>query len=89
MKAGRLELSGAKDELLDAWVLVKGGEDLLAGPLQDRCRGGQRTDLGLTLLCEGGADLTDLLPGDALRERPSLEDLVFFHGRPLEAACAR
>lgn len=89
LKNGRLVLAGAKEDLIDAWALVKGGEALLSGPLKDRCRGGQRTDLGLTLLCEGGEALAPLLPADVLRERPSLEDLVYFHGRELETPCFR
>lgn len=89
LKNGRLVLAGAKDDLLDGWALVKGGESLLSGPLRDRCRGGQRTELGLTLLCEGAATLAPLLSAEVLQERPSLEDLVYFHGRELEAACCR
>lgn len=90
LKAGRLVLAGAKDELLESWALVKGGEELLTGPLMDRCRGGERTELGLTLLCEGAETLPKLLPSQAFQERPTLEDLVYFHGRQLtESACSR
>ncbi len=81
LKAGCMVLAGPKDELLESWALVKGGEELLAGPLKDRCRGGERTELGLTLLCEGAETLAPMLPEGALQERPSLEDLVYFHGR--------
>lgn len=83
LKAGRLVLAGVKDELLESWALVKGGEELLVGPLKDRCCGGERTELGLTLLCKGPETLGSLLPPDALQERPSLEDLIYFHGREL------
>lgn len=90
LKEGRLMLSGAKDELLEGWSLVKGGESLLEGPLAPRCAGGQRTEVGLTLLCEGGHEtLSPLLPPEALLERPRLEDLMVFHGRELEAPCCR
>jgi ABC-2 type transport system ATP-binding protein len=90
MKAGRLVLAGAKDALLESWALVKGGEELLEGPLKDRFHGGERTELGLTLLCEGAESLRRLLPANALQERPSLEDLVYFHGRELtEVVCFR
>ena len=83
LKKGHLVLAGTKDQLLETWALVKGGENLLEGPLRARCRGGERTELGLTLLCEGAEALDAILPSDALWERPSLEDLVYFHGRPL------
>ena len=36
LKNGRLVLAGTKEDLIDAWALVKGGEALLSGPLKDR-----------------------------------------------------
>jgi ABC-2 type transport system ATP-binding protein len=90
LKAGRLVLAGAKDELLESWTLVKGGEELLAGPLKHRCHGGERTELGLTLLCQGPETLAPMLPDGAFQERPTLEDLVYFHGREMtEVSCSR
>ncbi|MDP2874894.1 MAG: ABC transporter ATP-binding protein [Holophaga sp.] len=94
LKEGRIMLAGTKDELLESWALVKGGEELLAGPLSARVQGGQRTELGLTLLCRNAETLAPMLPKGALLERPSLEDLVYFHGRelspcPEEAPCCR
>jgi ABC-2 type transport system ATP-binding protein len=86
LKAGRLVLEGTKDGLLERWVLVKGGEELLSEPLLARCAGGERTALGLVLLCEDLAP--GLVPAGAIVERPRLEDLVTFHGRALERAAA-
>ncbi|MBK8727432.1 MAG: ABC transporter ATP-binding protein [Holophagaceae bacterium] len=83
LKAGRLVLEGTKDDLLERWVLVKGGEELLSEPVLARCAGGERTALGLVLLCEDLAP--ELLPEGAILERPRLEDLVAFHGRALSA----
>jgi len=87
LKAGRIVLAGPKDDLLESWTLIKGGEELLTGPLAARIKGGQRSEVGLTLLWEGAAGLTPPLPPDALVVRPSLEDLVFFHGRDLDMVC--
>jgi ABC-2 type transport system ATP-binding protein len=89
LKDGRLVLSGAKDDLLESWALVKGGEELLAGALARRCRGGERTELGLTLLCEASESLVSMVPREALLERPTLEDLVYFHGRDLDSNARR
>jgi ABC-2 type transport system ATP-binding protein len=88
LRQGHLVLSGAKDELLEAWGLVKGGESLLATPIGQWSVGGRRTELGLELLCRNPEALRPLLPPDALLERPRLEDLLYFHGRELEAPCA-
>ena len=85
LKSGRLVLSGAKDDLLEGWQVVKGGEELLDSPLGRAARGGRRTDLGLELLCPAG---TSAPPGDTLVARPRLEDLVYLLDRPLEEAVA-
>ncbi len=79
LKAGRVALTGAKDELLENWHLVKGGEELLPA-LNGRVRGGQRTELGLELLVKAGGPL----PSDSVITRPRLEDLVYFLDRPLD-----
>jgi len=85
LKEGSMVLAGSKDELLEGWLLVKGGEELLVSPLGPRVRGGQRTELGLELLCEAGAPV----PAGALVERARLEDLVYLFGRELETLEAR
>lgn len=82
LQDGRLALAGSKDELMERWILVKGGEELLESSLGRSARGGQRTEFGLELLCEAGPEA----PADVLVERPRLEDLVYLFGRPLETA---
>lgn len=89
LQQGRLVLSGAKEDLLDGWAVVKGGETLLESPFGAQAAGGRRTELGLELLCPDPEALRPLLPPGALMERPRLEDLLYFHGRSLEAPCAR
>jgi ABC-2 type transport system ATP-binding protein len=81
LKAGRVVLSGAKDELLEAWTILKGGEDLLESPMGQTARGGRRTELGLELLCPAGA-LSE--PAGAWVERPRLEDILYLLDRPLD-----
>ncbi len=83
LKAGRVGLFGAKDELLEDWHLVKGGEELLPA-LNGRVRGGQRTELGLELLVKTGGSL----PSSSVVTRPRLEDLVYFLDRPLDEVTA-
>ncbi len=83
LKQGRLVLSGPKDELLESWTLVKGGQELLDGPLREHTAGGLRTEFGLELLCRDSESLRALLPAKTLAERPRLEDLLYFHGRAL------
>lgn len=81
LKEGRLVLTGAKDELMEDWVLVKGGEELLRDDLGRQAAGGRRTELGVELLCRAeGLDC----PPDVVLERPRMEDLLFFYGRPLD-----
>ena len=81
LKEGRIVLAGAKDELMEGWILVKGGEELLETAVGQRFRGGQRTELGVQLLCDARAGTP---PSAVLVERPRLEDLVFLLDRPLD-----
>jgi len=87
LRDGRITLSGSKDKLLERWTLVKGSEELCNPLIMKKCRGGQRTELGLTLLCEEAQSWTSSLPSGCLLERPTLEDLLYFHGRELEEPC--
>ena len=75
LKEGQLVLAGAREELMDAWVLVKGGPELLGAAHG----GGCRTDLGVTLLCRAGE-----VPRGSVAERPRLEDLLYLFGRSPE-----
>jgi len=91
LKDGRVLLSGAKDELLEAWTLLRGGEELLDTSLGQAACGGRRTELGLELLCPTGSFP---VPSAAHAERPRLEDLLYLLDRPLDAclmepACSR
>jgi ABC-2 type transport system ATP-binding protein len=87
LKKGQMVLTGAKEELLESWILVKGGEELFSGSLKDCCYGEERSGPGLTLLCKKDGSLERMLPSNALLERPNLEDLVYFYGRKLEVLC--
>lgn len=84
LRDGQLVLEGAKDDLLDAWALVKGGPELLRGPARDRALGGRRSEHLVELLCRDAELLRPQLPAEVLIERPTLEDLFYFHGRDLE-----
>lgn len=84
LRNGQLALEGTKDDLLDTWALVKGGPELLRGPAMDRAMGGRRTEHLVELLCRDPERLRHSLPQDTLIERPTLEDLFYFHGRALE-----
>jgi len=84
LKDGRMILAGAKDDLLDAWRLVKGGPELLDSPAAARAAGGRRCEGRVELLCPAEDARALATPEAVLSERPTLEDLAFFHGRPLE-----
>lgn len=70
---GRVVASGPKDELLDAYRIVRGGPGDLDGT-DVRLSGTRRTDVGVEALV-AAADV-DRLPADLLVERPTLDQLV-------------
>lgn len=84
LKDGRMIMSGAKDDLLDEWRLVKGGPELLNTPAAARAAGGRRCEGRVEILCPAEDARALAVPEAVLSERPTLEDLAFFHGRPLE-----
>ena len=74
LDAGRVIASGSRDDLLEAWVMVRGGVADLTDDLSSRVRGLRRHSVGW----EGLLPVTDLGlcgPG-VVAETPSIEELL-------------
>jgi ABC-2 type transport system ATP-binding protein len=75
---GRIVHAGTKDELLDAYRIVRGGPDTFRGLIGVSPIGLKRTPIGAQALVR--ADETGLLDPDVLVEAPTLEDIAVHIG---------
>ncbi|WP_226913231.1 ABC transporter ATP-binding protein [Gephyromycinifex aptenodytis] len=72
--SGRIVTSQATEDLLERFVLVRGGPDDLPGQLRHRVHGLREHSVGFDALVD--ADDAALFGPAVVRERPSLDDLV-------------
>ncbi|MFI5611626.1 ABC transporter ATP-binding protein [Amycolatopsis sp. NPDC051903] len=75
---GRIVRTGTKDELLDAYRVVRGGPDDLSDPVGVELIGVRRTPAGAQALVR--TEEADLLDGDVLVEAPTLEEIAVHIG---------
>ena len=75
---GEVVFSSPRDEILDNWAVVKGGAELLAKEHKPLFRGIRRREFVVQALTADGAEARRRLGKDALVEKASLEDIMFF-----------
>ena len=75
---GRIVRTGTKDEILDAYRVVRGGPDDLSGLVGVELIGARRTSSGTEALVR--TEEADLLGGDVLVEAPTLEAIAVHIG---------
>ena len=75
---GRIVATGTKDDLLDAYRVVRGGPDDLSGLVGVRLIGMRRTPTGAQALVR--TEDAGLLGGDVLIEAPTLEEIAVHIG---------
>ena len=71
---GRKVLFEAKDELLERYVLAKGGPEELTGDLAARLIGLEKNEYGFTGLFD--ADSGSILPASLVAEKPTVDQIV-------------
>ena len=82
VRAGRVVLSATRDELAERWALVRGGPALLDEETRGLLAGYERSAHAVTGLTSDAPALRRLLSGrDAVVERATLEDIMFYMGR--------
>ncbi len=75
---GGIVFSSPRDEILDNWAVVKGGTELLAEEHRPLFRGIRRREFVVQALTPDGAEARLRLGRDAVVEKASLEDIMFF-----------
>ena len=75
---GGIVFSATRDELLDKWGVVKGGDELCEAGTRDLFRGVRKGEFGVQALTDDVAGARRRLGRDAVIERASLEDIMFY-----------
>ena len=78
MRQGEICFSESTEVIREKWRLVKGGPELLRTEVQSLFRATQTHAYGFTALTDRPAEVRTLLGSQAVFERPSLEDLVYY-----------
>jgi ABC-2 type transport system ATP-binding protein len=82
LRDGELVFSTTRDEVLENWAIVKGGEELLTGEILGLFKTIKRGPYGFTALTADKEETRRRLAGGgAVIERLRLDDLVFFLGQ--------
>ncbi len=76
--SGKIVFSSPRDEILDNWAVVKGGPELLTEPYRSLFRGVRRREFVVQAITADAAEARRRLGKDALVEKASLEDIMFF-----------
>jgi ABC-2 type transport system ATP-binding protein len=75
---GRIVFSAAKDEVLEKWAVVKGGNDLLNEDSRTFFKGIRKREFGFEALTSDAAEARRRFAGNAVIEKASLEDIMFY-----------
>jgi ABC-2 type transport system ATP-binding protein len=78
IKDGKIAFSARRDELLDRWAVVKGGPEVLKPENQGMFRGVRRREFSVEALTDQAGEARRRLGRDAVIEKASLEDIMFY-----------
>ena len=74
IEQGEMVFCGEKDDILESWLLVKGGPEDLTEPLRESLIGIERNDYGFTALFPTDGGLTP--PPSVSAEKPTIDQIV-------------
>ncbi len=75
---GEIVFSAAKDEILEKWAVVKGGNDLLDETNRMFFKGIRKREFGFEALTSDAAEARRRFVKNAIIEKASLEDIMFY-----------
>jgi ABC-2 type transport system ATP-binding protein len=81
IRDGGIVFSATRDEVMDKWGVVKGGDELCEAGTRDLFRGVRKGEFGVQALTDDVAGARRRLGRDAVIERASLEDIMFYLAR--------
>jgi len=75
---GKIMFNDTKDEVISSHAVVKGGADMLHGPLKDLLCGVRTNEFGFEALTTRAAEVKGLFGDKVLVEKASLDDIILF-----------
>jgi ABC-2 type transport system ATP-binding protein len=78
IKDGKIAFSAPRDELLDRWAVVKGGPEILKPENQSLFRVVRRREYSVEALTDQAGEARRRLGRNAVIEKASLEDIMFY-----------
>lgn len=78
---GEIVFSKSKDEILESYCIVKGGNDLLDEDIRKEFIGLRETSVGFEGLAKDSKKLKSLFANEAIIEKPTLEDIMVYSVR--------
>ncbi|MNP44459.1 Energy-coupling factor transporter ATP-binding protein EcfA2 [compost metagenome] len=75
---GQLVFSEAKDEVLDRYLIVKGGRELLDGDIRKEFVGLRETGVGFEGLSRDRNRVVSLFGNDVMYQTPTLEEIMYY-----------
>lgn len=78
---GKIVFSKSKDEILESYAIIKGGNDLLNSESRKEFIGLRETHVGFEGLCENPQKLKKIFGSDLIIEKPTLEDIMVYSVR--------
>lgn len=78
IKDGKLVFSKSREEVMESYALVKGGPDQLNDEIKRSLIGLRETNVGFEALTDDTDRIRNIISGDILIERPTLEDIMYY-----------
>jgi len=78
---GKIVFSKSKDEILESYAIIKGGNNLIDNDLRKEFIGIRETKVGFEGLSQDSQKLKKLLGNNIIIEKPSLEDIMVYNVR--------
>ena len=78
---GKIVFSKSKDEILESYAIIKGGNDLLNSESRKEFIGLRETNVGFEGLTQKEDKLRKILGSDLIIEKPTLEDIMVYSVR--------
>lgn len=75
---GEIVFSETKDKVLESYVVVKGGNELLNSKTRKEFIGIRETNVGFEALANNKDNIKRIFKDEVLIEKPSLEDIMFY-----------